>query len=82
MLIRLDGVAPTQIVGVSASCYPSEHRNVHKKLSSGTSSPGWSREKGRCEAENTSYSVVYSGLLNGNNRKPMKLSMCSSRMLL
>jgi len=47
LLISLDGVASTRIVGVSASCYPPEHRKVLKKLSSGTGSPRWSRKKGR-----------------------------------
>jgi len=41
-----DGVAPSQMVGVSASVNPPLHHKV-QKFSSGTGSPGWSREKGR-----------------------------------
>jgi len=47
LLISLDGVAPTRIVSVSASCYPPLHHKVQKKLSSGIGLPRWSREKGR-----------------------------------
>jgi len=32
LLISPDGVLPTQIVGVSASCYPPYHHKVQKKL--------------------------------------------------
>jgi len=41
-----DGVAPSQMVGVSASVNLPLHHNV-QKFSSGTGSPGWSRKKGR-----------------------------------
>jgi len=44
-LIGPDGVAPSRIVGVSASCYPPLHHKVQKKISSGTGSPGWSRKR-------------------------------------
>ena len=37
MLVRPDGVAPSQMVGVSAS--------VNLLFSSGTGSPGWSQKK-------------------------------------
>jgi len=40
-----DGVAPSQIVSVSASVNLSLHHKV-QKFSSGTGSPGWSRKKG------------------------------------
>ena len=42
-LISPDGVAPSWMVGVSASV----NLPLHQKFSSGTSSPGWSRKKGR-----------------------------------
>ena len=45
-LISLDGVEPSQIVGVSASVNLPLHHKV-QKFSSGTGSPGWSRKKGR-----------------------------------
>jgi len=40
-----DGVAPSRMVGVSASVNLPLHHKV-QKLSSGTVSPGWSRKKG------------------------------------
>jgi len=41
-----DGVAPSRMVGVSASVnLPLNHKV--QKFSSGTGSPGWSRKKGR-----------------------------------
>jgi len=46
-LISPDGVVPTRIVGVSASCYPAQHHKVQKKLSSGTGCPSWCWKKGR-----------------------------------
>jgi len=42
----LDGVAPSRMVGVSASVNLPLHHKV-QKFSSGTGSPGWSRKKGR-----------------------------------
>jgi len=55
-LVSPDGVAPNQLVGVSASVgLPLLHKV--QKFSSGTGSHGWSREKGRkmvvcvCEME-------------------------------
>jgi len=45
-LVSLDGVAPSQMVGVSASVNLPLHHKV-QKFSSGTGSPGWSRKKGR-----------------------------------
>jgi len=45
VLISPDGVAPTRIVGVSASCYPPWQHKVQKKLSSGSGSPGWSQKR-------------------------------------
>jgi len=44
-LISPDGVAPSQMVGMSASVNPPLHHKV-QKFSSGTGSPGWSRKKG------------------------------------
>ena len=41
-----DGVAPSRMVGVSASVNLPLHHKV-QKFSSGTGSPGWSRKKGR-----------------------------------
>ena len=41
-----DGVAPIRTVGVSASVNLPLHHKVHK-FSSGISSTGWSRKKGR-----------------------------------
>jgi len=38
-LISPDGVAPSRIVGVSASVYLPLHHKVQKKISSGTGSP-------------------------------------------
>jgi len=45
-LVSPDGVAPNQMVGVSASVNPLLHHKV-QKFSSGTGSPRWSRKKGR-----------------------------------
>ena len=45
-LVSPDGVAPNQMVSVSTSVYLPLHHKV-QKFSSGTSSPGWSRRKGR-----------------------------------
>jgi len=45
-LVSPDGVAPSRMVGVSASFNLPLHHKVHK-FSSGTGSPGWSRKKGR-----------------------------------
>jgi len=44
-LVSPDGVAPSQMVGVSASVDLPLHHEV-QKFSSGTGSPGWSRKKG------------------------------------
>jgi len=44
-LVSSDGVAPSQMVGVSDSVYLSLYHKV-QKFSSGTGSPGWSRNKG------------------------------------
>ena len=44
-LVSPDGVAPTQMVGVSASVNLPLHHKV-QRFSSGTGSPGWSRKKG------------------------------------
>ena len=45
-LVSPDGVAPSRMVGVSASVNLPLHHKV-QKYSSGTSSRGWSRKKGR-----------------------------------
>ena len=45
-LVSPDGVAPSRMVGVSASVNLPLHHKV-QKFSSGTGSPGWSRKKGR-----------------------------------
>jgi len=45
-LVSPDEVAPNLMVGVSASVNLPLHHKV-QKFSSGTSSPGWSRKKGR-----------------------------------
>jgi len=45
-LVNPDGVAPSWMVGVSASVNLPLHHKV-QKFSSGTSSPGWSWKKGR-----------------------------------
>jgi len=42
-LVSSDGVAPSQMVSVSASVNLPLHHKVHK-FSSGTGSPGWSRK--------------------------------------
>ena len=44
-LVSPDGVAPSQMVGVSASVNLPLHHKV-KKFSSGNGSPGWSLKKG------------------------------------
>jgi len=44
-LVSLDVVAPSRMVGVSASVNIPLHHKV-QKFSSGTGSPGWSRKKG------------------------------------
>jgi len=43
-LVSLDGVAPSRMVGVSASVNLPLHHEV-QKFSSGTGSPGWSQKK-------------------------------------
>jgi len=45
-VVSPDGLAPSRMVGVSASVDLSLHHEV-QKFSSGTGSPGWSRKKGR-----------------------------------
>jgi len=45
-LVNPDGVAPSQMVSVSASVNLPLHHKVQKP-SSGTGSPGWFRKKGR-----------------------------------
>jgi len=45
-LLSPDGVAPSRMVGVSASVNFDLHHKV-QKFSSGTGSPGWSGKKGR-----------------------------------
>jgi len=45
-LVSPDGVAPSQMVSVSASVNLPLHHKI-QKFSSGTDSPGWSRKKGR-----------------------------------
>ena len=45
-LVSPDEVAPSRMVGVSASVNLPLHHKV-QKFSSGTGSPGWSRKKGR-----------------------------------
>jgi len=45
-LLSPDGVAPSRMVGVSASVNFPLHHKV-QKFSSATGSPGWSRKKGR-----------------------------------
>ena len=45
-LVSPDGVAPSRMVGVSASVNLPLHRKV-QKFSSGTGSPRWARKKGR-----------------------------------
>ena len=49
-LVSLDGVAPSQMVGVSAYVNPPLHHKV-QKFSSGTGFPEWSRKKGRKTVE-------------------------------
>jgi len=44
-LVSLNGVAPSQMVCVSASVNLPLHHKV-QKFSSGTGSPGWSQKKG------------------------------------
>jgi len=45
-LVSLDGVAPSQMVSVSASVNLPLHHEA-QKFSSGIGSPGWSWKKGR-----------------------------------
>jgi len=45
-LVSPDGVAPSRMVGVSASVNLPLHHKV-QTFSSGTGSPGWSRKNGR-----------------------------------
>jgi len=49
-LISPDGVAPSRVIGVSASINLSLHHKV-QKFSSGTGSPEWSQKKGRKTVE-------------------------------
>jgi len=53
-----DGVAPSQMVSVSASVNLPLHHKVHM-FSSGTGSPGWSRKKGRKTVVVVPMSVLY-----------------------
>jgi len=46
-VVSLDGVAPSWMVDVSASVVNLPLHHKVQKFSSGTSSPGWSRKKGR-----------------------------------
>ena len=45
-MVSPDVVAPSRMVGVSASVNRPLHHTV-QKFSSGTGSPGWSRKRGR-----------------------------------
>jgi len=45
-LVSLDRVAPSRMVGVSASVNLPLHHKV-QKFSTGTGSPGWSQKNGR-----------------------------------
>ena len=64
VLLSLDGVAPSRMVGVSASVNLPLHHKV-QKFSSGTGSPGWSRKKGRktvvvwCGNHSTSTAILH-----------------------
>ena len=71
-----DGVAPSRMVGVSASVNLPFHRKV-QKFSSGTASPGWSRKKGHKTV------VVWCGSGAGLPRlfwKKRLLNKCSSSL--
>ena len=56
-LVSPDGVAPSQMVGVSASVNLPLHHKV-QKFSSGIGSPGWSRKKGRKNVVVVWYTVI------------------------
>jgi len=90
----VDGVAPSRMVGISASVNLHLHHEV-QKFSSGTGSPGWSRKKGRkmvvvhifwfcCFTVLTSLlqSQIYSRFLIsaflGNKKVPVRMSHTSN----
>jgi len=62
-LVSPDGVAPSRIVGVSASVNLPLHHKVHK-FSSGTGSPGWSPKKGH-------KTVVWCGIVQHQNNNKL-----------
>jgi len=63
-LVSPDGVAPSRMLGVSASVSLPLHHKV-QKFASGTGSPGWSRKKGR-------KMVVVLPLLMTSRLRPLK----------
>ena len=72
-LVSPDGVAPSRMVGVSASVNLPLHYKV-QEFSSGTGSRGWSRKKGRkqlwCAAVNkTSTNIVHRTKLHRESKK-------------
>ena len=64
-----DGVAPSQMVGVSASVNLPLHHKV-QKFSSGAGSPGWSRKKGRKTV--VVVAVVHLNLMDGSEQNTAK----------
>jgi len=61
-LISLDGVAPSRMVGVSASVNLPLHHKV-QRFSSGNGSLGWSRKKGCKMVVVVVYYMLYNGWL-------------------
>jgi len=70
-LISPDGVAPNQMVGVSASVNLPLHHKV-QKFSSDTGSPGWSRKKGH-KTVVVVMVVSMVGLIYAHNQSSMHL---------
>ena len=74
-MVSRDGVAPSRMVGVSASVNLPLHHKV-QNYSSGTGSPGWSRKKGH-----KTVVVVVVGLQAECNRKNQKESWTHESMV-
>ena len=72
-LVSPDGLAPSRMVGVSASVNLPLHHKV-QKFSAGTGSPGWSQKKGRKTG------VVWRGVVERKRRRDEQyVRRCSDR---
>ena len=71
-VISPDGLAPSRMVGMSASVNLPLHHKVQKS-SSGTGSPGWSRKKGRKTVVCVRSSAISTSLLGSNAVQCMQM---------